>query len=132
MTQISGMRKVTHGPGISSSCTEARFGVKTDLEDLLAKVRIPSCLHPCLFPKSLPVVITLVSPLGVAASRFLGFLGFYLSSCLVSTSHVVSSSPCFLILVSCTSLVVLLVCDISGSSILLNVFLFYSSGFREH
>ncbi|GAA6091313.1 cAMP-specific 3',5'-cyclic phosphodiesterase 4B isoform X1 [Tachysurus ichikawai] len=37
MTQISGMRKVTHGPVISSSCTVARFGVKTDLEDLLAK-----------------------------------------------------------------------------------------------
>ncbi|KAI5612537.1 cAMP-specific 3',5'-cyclic phosphodiesterase 4B isoform X1, partial [Silurus asotus] len=37
MTQISGMRKVTHGPGISSSCSVARFGVKTDLEDLLAK-----------------------------------------------------------------------------------------------
>ncbi|XP_058250648.1 cAMP-specific 3',5'-cyclic phosphodiesterase 4B isoform X2 [Hemibagrus wyckioides] len=35
MTQISGMKKVTHGPGISSSV--ARFGVKTDLEDLLAK-----------------------------------------------------------------------------------------------
>lgn len=38
MTQISGVRKVTHGPGISSSCSVARFGVKTDLEDLLAKV----------------------------------------------------------------------------------------------
>ncbi|XP_027009509.1 cAMP-specific 3',5'-cyclic phosphodiesterase 4B isoform X2 [Tachysurus fulvidraco] len=37
MTQISGMKKVTHGPVISSSCTVARFGVKTDLEDLLAK-----------------------------------------------------------------------------------------------
>ncbi|XP_017558897.1 cAMP-specific 3',5'-cyclic phosphodiesterase 4B isoform X2 [Pygocentrus nattereri] len=37
MTQISGVRKVTHGPGISSSCSVARFGVKTDLEDLLAK-----------------------------------------------------------------------------------------------
>ncbi|XP_017327067.1 cAMP-specific 3',5'-cyclic phosphodiesterase 4B [Ictalurus punctatus] len=37
MTQISGMRKVAHGPGISSSCSVARFGVKTDLEDLLAK-----------------------------------------------------------------------------------------------
>uniref|UniRef100_W5LHL2 Phosphodiesterase n=1 Tax=Astyanax mexicanus TaxID=7994 RepID=W5LHL2_ASTMX len=32
-----GVRKVTHGPGISSSCSVARFGVKTDLEDLLAK-----------------------------------------------------------------------------------------------
>uniref|UniRef100_A0A4W4FBB3 Phosphodiesterase n=1 Tax=Electrophorus electricus TaxID=8005 RepID=A0A4W4FBB3_ELEEL len=37
MTQISGVRKVTHGPGITSSCSMARFGVKTDLEDVLAK-----------------------------------------------------------------------------------------------
>ncbi|XP_050988092.1 cAMP-specific 3',5'-cyclic phosphodiesterase 4B isoform X1 [Labeo rohita] len=37
MTQISGVRKVTHGPGLSSSCSTARFGVKTDLEDLLSK-----------------------------------------------------------------------------------------------
>uniref|UniRef100_A0A671KFD8 Phosphodiesterase n=1 Tax=Sinocyclocheilus anshuiensis TaxID=1608454 RepID=A0A671KFD8_9TELE len=37
MTQISGVRKVTHGPGLPSSCSAARFGVKTDLEDLLSK-----------------------------------------------------------------------------------------------
>ncbi|XP_073705995.1 3',5'-cyclic-AMP phosphodiesterase 4B isoform X2 [Garra rufa] len=37
MTQISGVRKVAHGPGLSSSCSTARFGVKTDLEDLLSK-----------------------------------------------------------------------------------------------
>ncbi|XP_062849852.1 3',5'-cyclic-AMP phosphodiesterase 4B isoform X2 [Trichomycterus rosablanca] len=37
MTQISGTRKVTHGPGVSGGCSVARFGVKTDLEDLLAK-----------------------------------------------------------------------------------------------
>ncbi|XP_067310301.1 3',5'-cyclic-AMP phosphodiesterase 4B isoform X2 [Pseudorasbora parva] len=37
MTQISGVRKVTHGPGLSSSTSTARFGVKTDLEDLLSK-----------------------------------------------------------------------------------------------
>uniref|UniRef100_A0A672T2P1 Phosphodiesterase n=1 Tax=Sinocyclocheilus grahami TaxID=75366 RepID=A0A672T2P1_SINGR len=37
MTQISGVRKVTQGPGLSSSCSTARFGVKTDLEDLLSK-----------------------------------------------------------------------------------------------
>ncbi|XP_026062687.1 cAMP-specific 3',5'-cyclic phosphodiesterase 4B isoform X2 [Carassius auratus] len=37
MTQISGVRKVTHGSGLSSSCSTARFGVKTDLEDLLSK-----------------------------------------------------------------------------------------------
>ncbi|XP_052467685.1 cAMP-specific 3',5'-cyclic phosphodiesterase 4B isoform X4 [Carassius gibelio] len=37
MTQISGVRKVTHGPGLSSSCSTARFGVKTDSEDLLSK-----------------------------------------------------------------------------------------------
>ncbi|XP_043113855.1 cAMP-specific 3',5'-cyclic phosphodiesterase 4B isoform X2 [Puntigrus tetrazona] len=37
MTQISGVRKVTHGPGLSGSCGTARFGVKTDLEDLLSK-----------------------------------------------------------------------------------------------
>uniref|UniRef100_A0A8C1V4P1 Phosphodiesterase n=1 Tax=Cyprinus carpio TaxID=7962 RepID=A0A8C1V4P1_CYPCA len=37
MTQISGVRKVTHGPVLSSSCSTARFGVKTDLEDLLSK-----------------------------------------------------------------------------------------------
>ncbi|XP_048018555.1 cAMP-specific 3',5'-cyclic phosphodiesterase 4B isoform X1 [Megalobrama amblycephala] len=37
MTQISGVRKVTHGPGLSSTCSTARFGVKTDLEDLLSK-----------------------------------------------------------------------------------------------
>uniref|UniRef100_A0A8C2JV98 Phosphodiesterase n=1 Tax=Cyprinus carpio TaxID=7962 RepID=A0A8C2JV98_CYPCA len=29
--------KVTQGPGLSSSCSTARFGVKTDLEDLLSK-----------------------------------------------------------------------------------------------
>ncbi|XP_051989582.1 cAMP-specific 3',5'-cyclic phosphodiesterase 4B-like isoform X2 [Xyrauchen texanus] len=37
MTQISGVIKITHGPGLSSSCSTARFGVKTDLEDLLSK-----------------------------------------------------------------------------------------------
>ncbi|XP_030629150.1 cAMP-specific 3',5'-cyclic phosphodiesterase 4B isoform X1 [Chanos chanos] len=37
MTQISGVRKVTHGPGLSGGGGPARFGVKTDLEDLLAK-----------------------------------------------------------------------------------------------
>ncbi|XP_051554171.1 cAMP-specific 3',5'-cyclic phosphodiesterase 4B-like isoform X3 [Myxocyprinus asiaticus] len=37
MTQISGVRKITHGPGLSSSCSTARFGVKTDHEDLLSK-----------------------------------------------------------------------------------------------
>ncbi|TRY97573.1 hypothetical protein DNTS_002605 [Danionella cerebrum] len=37
MTQISGVRKVTHGAGLSSSCSTTRFGVKTDVEDLLAK-----------------------------------------------------------------------------------------------
>ncbi|XP_077065320.1 3',5'-cyclic-AMP phosphodiesterase 4B isoform X2 [Siphateles boraxobius] len=37
MNQISGVRKVTHGPGLPSSCSTARFGVKTDLEDLLSK-----------------------------------------------------------------------------------------------
>ncbi|XP_065124737.1 3',5'-cyclic-AMP phosphodiesterase 4B isoform X3 [Paramisgurnus dabryanus] len=37
MNQISGVRKVTHGSGLSSSCTVGRFGVKTDLEDMLSK-----------------------------------------------------------------------------------------------
>ncbi|XP_056598806.1 cAMP-specific 3',5'-cyclic phosphodiesterase 4B isoform X2 [Triplophysa dalaica] len=37
MTQISGVRKVTHGSDLSSSCAIGRFGVKTDLEDLLSK-----------------------------------------------------------------------------------------------
>ncbi|XP_051985073.1 cAMP-specific 3',5'-cyclic phosphodiesterase 4B-like isoform X4 [Xyrauchen texanus] len=37
MTQISGVRKITHGPGLSSSCSTARFGVKTDHEDLLSQ-----------------------------------------------------------------------------------------------
>ncbi|XP_056329767.1 cAMP-specific 3',5'-cyclic phosphodiesterase 4B isoform X3 [Danio aesculapii] len=37
MTQISGVRKVTHGSGLSSSCSTTRFGVKTDLDDLLSK-----------------------------------------------------------------------------------------------
>ncbi len=39
MTQISGVRKVPQGPGLSGSCSTARFGVKTDLEDLLSKVQ---------------------------------------------------------------------------------------------
>ncbi|XP_056119469.1 cAMP-specific 3',5'-cyclic phosphodiesterase 4B isoform X1 [Rhinichthys klamathensis goyatoka] len=37
MNQISGVRKVTHGSGLPSSSSTARFGVKTDLEDLLSK-----------------------------------------------------------------------------------------------
>ncbi|XP_055058908.2 3',5'-cyclic-AMP phosphodiesterase 4B isoform X2 [Misgurnus anguillicaudatus] len=37
MNQISGVRKVTHGSGLSSSCTVGQFGVKTDLEDMLSK-----------------------------------------------------------------------------------------------
>ncbi|XP_073780206.1 3',5'-cyclic-AMP phosphodiesterase 4B isoform X4 [Danio rerio] len=37
MTQISGVRKVTHGSGPSSSCSTTRFGVKTDSEDMLSK-----------------------------------------------------------------------------------------------
>ncbi|KAG9351044.1 hypothetical protein JZ751_024934 [Albula glossodonta] len=36
MTQISGVKKVSHGPSISN-CSIARFGVKTDKEDLLSK-----------------------------------------------------------------------------------------------
>ncbi|XP_062311259.1 cAMP-specific 3',5'-cyclic phosphodiesterase 4B-like isoform X1 [Osmerus eperlanus] len=36
MTQISGVKKVAHGPSLSSSCI-SRFGVKTDKEDLLSK-----------------------------------------------------------------------------------------------
>ncbi|KAM9385086.1 3',5'-cyclic-AMP phosphodiesterase 4B isoform 1-T1 [Pholidichthys leucotaenia] len=36
MTQISGVKKVSHGPSLSSSSI-ARFGVKTDKEELLAK-----------------------------------------------------------------------------------------------
>ncbi|XP_051986509.1 cAMP-specific 3',5'-cyclic phosphodiesterase 4B-like isoform X3 [Xyrauchen texanus] len=35
MTQISGVKKVSHGPGLN--CSTARFGVKTDKEDLLSK-----------------------------------------------------------------------------------------------
>ncbi|XP_023650221.1 3',5'-cyclic-AMP phosphodiesterase 4B isoform X2 [Paramormyrops kingsleyae] len=36
MTQISGVKKVTHGPNLSN-CSISRFGVKTDKEDLLSK-----------------------------------------------------------------------------------------------
>ncbi|KAM4604834.1 3',5'-cyclic-AMP phosphodiesterase 4B-like [Polymixia lowei] len=36
MTQISGVRKVSHAPGLSG-CTVNRFGVKTDQEELLSK-----------------------------------------------------------------------------------------------
>uniref|UniRef100_A0A3Q3LHZ0 Phosphodiesterase n=1 Tax=Mastacembelus armatus TaxID=205130 RepID=A0A3Q3LHZ0_9TELE len=36
MTQISGVKKVSHGPSLSSSSI-ARFGVKTDKEELLSK-----------------------------------------------------------------------------------------------
>uniref|UniRef100_A0A8C9WNB0 Phosphodiesterase n=1 Tax=Scleropages formosus TaxID=113540 RepID=A0A8C9WNB0_SCLFO len=36
MTQISGVKKVTHGPNVSN-CSIPRFGVKTDKEDLLSK-----------------------------------------------------------------------------------------------
>uniref|UniRef100_UPI003AAD8F26 3',5'-cyclic-AMP phosphodiesterase 4B-like isoform X2 n=1 Tax=Centroberyx gerrardi TaxID=166262 RepID=UPI003AAD8F26 len=36
MTQISGVRKVSHTPGLSG-CTVNRFGVKTDQEELLSK-----------------------------------------------------------------------------------------------
>ncbi|XP_026069446.1 cAMP-specific 3',5'-cyclic phosphodiesterase 4B-like isoform X2 [Carassius auratus] len=35
MTQISGVKKVSHGPSLN--CGSARFGVKTDKEDLLSK-----------------------------------------------------------------------------------------------
>ncbi|XP_062382717.1 cAMP-specific 3',5'-cyclic phosphodiesterase 4B [Sardina pilchardus] len=37
MSHISGVRKVTHGPSITGGCSVARFGVKTDMEDLLSK-----------------------------------------------------------------------------------------------
>lgn len=36
MTQISGVKKVSHGPSLNSGIT--RFGVKTDKEELLSKV----------------------------------------------------------------------------------------------
>lgn len=36
MTQISGVKKVSHGPILN--CGIARFGIKTDKEDLLSKV----------------------------------------------------------------------------------------------
>uniref|UniRef100_A0AAY4E244 Phosphodiesterase n=1 Tax=Denticeps clupeoides TaxID=299321 RepID=A0AAY4E244_9TELE len=36
MTQISGVKKVSHGPSVSN-CSISRFGVKTDKEDLLSK-----------------------------------------------------------------------------------------------
>uniref|UniRef100_A0A8C7IA42 Phosphodiesterase n=1 Tax=Oncorhynchus kisutch TaxID=8019 RepID=A0A8C7IA42_ONCKI len=36
MTQISGVKKVSHGPSLSSSSI-SRFGVKTDKEDMLSK-----------------------------------------------------------------------------------------------
>ncbi|KAL4635025.1 cAMP-specific 3',5'-cyclic phosphodiesterase 4B isoform X1 [Arapaima gigas] len=36
MTQISGVKKVTHGPNLSN-CSVYRFGVKTDKEDFLSK-----------------------------------------------------------------------------------------------
>lgn len=36
MTQISGVKKVSHGPSLSGSSI-SRFGVKTDKEELLAK-----------------------------------------------------------------------------------------------
>lgn len=38
LTHISGVKKVSHAPGVSGS-TAARFGVKTDQEELLSKVR---------------------------------------------------------------------------------------------
>lgn len=41
MSHISGVRKVTHGPSITGGCSVARFGVKTDMEDLLSKVKRP-------------------------------------------------------------------------------------------
>ncbi|PWS22925.1 hypothetical protein DKP78_15835, partial [Enterococcus faecium] len=37
MTQISGVKKVSHVPSLSNCSVIARFGVKTDKEDLLAK-----------------------------------------------------------------------------------------------
>lgn len=37
MTQISGVRKVSHTPGVSGGSGN-RFGVKTDQEELLSKV----------------------------------------------------------------------------------------------
>ena len=36
MTQISGVKKVSHGPSLSTSSI-SRFGVKTDKEELLSK-----------------------------------------------------------------------------------------------
>lgn len=36
MTQISGVKKVSHGPSLSSSSI-SRFGVKTDKEEMLSK-----------------------------------------------------------------------------------------------
>lgn len=46
MSHISGVRKVTHGPSITGGCSVARFGVKTDMEDLLSKVKRPVVLQP--------------------------------------------------------------------------------------
>lgn len=40
MTQISGVRKVSHTSGISGGSGN-RFGVKTDQEELLSKVNRP-------------------------------------------------------------------------------------------
>lgn len=42
MTQISGVRKVSHTPSISGG-SASRFGVKTDQEELLSKVSGGTC-----------------------------------------------------------------------------------------
>lgn len=42
MTQISGVRKVSHTPSISGGSAN-RFGVKTDQEELLSKVSSGTC-----------------------------------------------------------------------------------------
>lgn len=47
MTQISGVRKVSHTSGISGGSGN-RFGVKTDQEELLSKVNWPDYVREIL------------------------------------------------------------------------------------
>ena len=55
MTQISGVKKVAHGPSLSTSCI-SRFGVKTDKEDLLSKVCVCYCVCVRIYPPYPPQV----------------------------------------------------------------------------
>lgn len=74
MTQISGVKKVSHRPSLSNCSVISRFGVKTDKEDLLAKVRTPLTQTAS------------AAAVGLASALFLCLIDFCREVCIIASS----------------------------------------------